>query len=173
MTKDNIKRRIKELQQEALEEAGYNIDDLRLLIMRKLTGIALTDLSDIVEVIYPDDARRQEALNQMAETDGGQGILDFGDPMLYIKPTKDWTPAERAAVKSIQFSRKDGIIVEIEDKQSALRLLADIAGLTKSADLNLNLSVTESLLDARQRALNSEREPVDIEPTGTGGDDTG
>jgi hypothetical protein len=63
----------------------------------------------------------------------GQYLLDFGEPLIYIKPTSEWTPEERSAVKSIQFSKKEGIKVEMSDKLGALRLLSDIAGLSKQS----------------------------------------
>jgi phage terminase small subunit len=153
----NVKaqQRIKELQIEALEDAGYSVDTIRLLIMRKLTGIVMTDAADIAQVIYADDNKRQEALTQLQDMNGGQGIIDFGQPMIYIKPTHEWTLQQRAAVKGLE-PTKEGIKIVMEDKQPAMRLLSDIVGLTKANDLNLNLSITESLTEARQRASESQ-----------------
>lgn len=154
MTNDNIRRRIRELYQEALEEAGYSAEEMKLLIMRKLTGIVLTDAADISKVIYADDERRKAALAQMADANGGQGVIDFGDALVYVKPADEWTPDERAAVKSV-FMDKYGIKVETYDKTAALKALAEIAGLTKS-DVNVNLSIADGLDEARLRAAGRE-----------------
>jgi hypothetical protein len=150
MTNDNIKRRIKELYQEALEEAGYSIEEMKLLIMRKLTGIVLTDTADIARVVYADDERRKAALAQLADANGGQGVIDFGAPMVYIRPTAEWTPDERAAVKSIAMD-KYGIRVETYDKTTALKTLAEITGIVRSG-VDVNLSIADGIEEARQRA---------------------
>jgi phage terminase small subunit len=156
MTNDNIRRRIKELYQEALEEAGYSVEEIKLLVMRKLTGIVLTDAADIAKVVYANDARRKEALAQMAEANGGQGVIDFGDALLYVKPTDDWTPDERAAVKSVTMD-KDGIKIETYDKTAALKALAEITGIVKNdMNANINLSIAKSLEEARSRGPASE-----------------
>jgi phage terminase small subunit len=147
----NILRRIKELEREALEEAGYSLDSLRLMVMRELVSQATTNVSEIVSVVYAGDEQRQAAIAQMIDANGGQGIMDFGEAMMYIKPTSEWTPEQRAAVRSIE-QTKEGIKLGTYDKLAALRLLTDITGLTK-ADVNVNLSVTECLTEARQRVM--------------------
>jgi hypothetical protein len=155
MRKPEILQRIKELEREALEAAGYSAEALKPVIMRQLVGQATTDVSEITEVIYSDDAQRQKALDQVADAQGGQWSIDFGQPLLYVKPTSEWTTEQRAAVKTIEMT-KEGIRIVPHDKLAALRLLTDITGLTKAADLNLNLSVTESLSEARARMSMAE-----------------
>jgi phage terminase small subunit len=150
MTNDNIRRRIKELYQESLEEAGYSVEAIRSLVLQKLTGIVLTDAADITKIVYKDDALRQEALAQLAEAKGGQRTIDFGDALLYIKPTDEWTSDERAAVKSIAMD-KYGIKIETCDKTVALKALAEIVGLIRNPDMNVNVSITDSLDEARNR----------------------
>ncbi|MDR2137446.1 MAG: terminase small subunit [Synergistaceae bacterium] len=132
LTKPKVLQRIKQLEREALEEAGYSPDALRPVILRRLVGMATTDLAEIAQVVYRDDAKRQEALEQMAESAEGQYMLDFGEPVVYIKPTSEWSLEERAAVKSIKTSKGE-IQVEIHDQQAALKMLADIVGLTKQS----------------------------------------
>lgn len=150
----NVAQRIKELELQALEDAGYDINVLKPLIMRRLVAQATFDISEIIQVIYSDDGRRQQALERLQDLDGGQGMIDFGEPLIYIKPTSDWTPEQRAAVKGIEMT-KEGIKITPHDGLSALRHLSDIMGLTKAADLSLNFSVSGLLTEARQRAFAS------------------
>jgi hypothetical protein len=160
MKNPNILRRIKELEREALEEAGYSLEALKLLIMRQLTAHATVDASDLVHIVYENDARRQAALEQLADANGGQTLIDFGDPLVYVKPTHEWTPEERAAVKGIK-PTKEGIEIVMHDKQGALKALAEIAGLVKT-DMNVSLSIADGIEEARSRAA---------QPT-AGGEDT-
>jgi hypothetical protein len=147
-----IQNRIKEIRRQILAESGYSPDMIKPLIMKQLVGQATTDLTEVVEVIYPDDERRKKAIEQHQSCDG-QYLLDFGQPLVYVRPTDEWTPEQKAAVKTIE-PTKDGLKVTMYDKMTAIKVLADMAGLTKS-DLNLNLSVTDSISEARQRALES------------------
>jgi len=128
----NILRRIKELEREALEEAGYNPESLRSLIMRNLVSIATADAADLTQVIYEESEHRKAALEQLADENGGQLKLDFGEPVVYVKPTSEWTPEERAVVKSIK-PGKYGVEIEIYDKHAALKTLAEIVGITKQS----------------------------------------
>ena len=166
MTNPDIRQRIKELEREAIESSGYSIESLRPLVMRQLVGQMTTDVSDIVEVVYEDDERRKEALKQMADANGGQSVLDFGQVVTYVKPTSEWTPEERAAVKGIKWT-KEGLQIETYDKQTAARLIADIAGMTKqsveiagknggSVEMNVNHS-GELSLQAQVRAVLLEK----------------
>lgn len=155
LTKPNILQRIKELEREALEEAGYSADSLRPLIMRQLASIANADISDIVQVVYANDAKRKLALAQMADANGGQHVIDFGAPLLYIKPSSEMSQDERSAIRSIR-RYKGELTVEMHDKQSALRLLADIVGLSKAAELNVNVSIADSIEAARARMEGGE-----------------
>ena len=146
----NILRRIKELEREMLEEAGYSTESLRTFIFRRAIAQASVDAADISQVIYENDERRQDALEQIADANGGQYPIDFGDALVYNKPTHEWTPEERTAVKSVK-NGKNGVEVELYDKQGALKMLADMAGLTK-ADVSVNLSVVDTIAEARARA---------------------
>ncbi|MDR2175485.1 MAG: terminase small subunit [Synergistaceae bacterium] len=150
MKNPNILRRIKELEREALEEAGYSIEALKPLIMRQLAAQATVDASDLAHVVYKDDERRRAALEQIAEANGGQGSIDFGEPLIYIKPTSEWTAEERAAVKAIR-PTKEGIEIVMHDKQGALKALAEITGIVKSG-VDVTLSISDSIAEARRRA---------------------
>jgi len=143
MKNPNIINRIKELERQALEESGYSAESIRVFAMRKIISIASTDAADVSMIIYENDKRRLDALKQMANANNGQFLLDFGDPLIYVKPTSDWSPDERAAVKSIKINQKGFIEVELHDKLASLRILADIAGITKN-ETNLTGSIEVS-----------------------------
>jgi phage terminase small subunit len=158
MKNPNILQRIRELEKEKLEEAGHSPDSVRPFSIRQLVDIVRTNATDIVEVIYIDDAKRAAALEQIAKNNGGQYELDFGYPVVYVKPTVELTCAERSAVKSIKMGRY-GIEIEMHDKLAALKALADIAGITKQSlelsgpggqalELNLNFAVEQIPEDA-------------------------
>ena len=151
MKDPKIITRIKELEREAIEECGYSAEAIRTDAMRKIHGIASTDLSDIAHVVYENDERRKAALAQMAESNNGQFLLDFGDALLYIKPTDEWTMEQRAAIKSIKMG-KGGIEIEQYDKLAAYRILLE--AFKTGADVNINLNITDALNEARQRTIN-------------------
>ncbi|GHT01154.1 hypothetical protein AGMMS50276_28610 [Synergistales bacterium] len=132
LTNINVQKRIKELEREALSEAGFTPESIRAFAIRQLVAIAATDMADIAEVVYEDDARRAAAVAQRANNKDGQLPLDFGGALVYIKPTSEWTAEERTYVKKIGMG-KEGIQIEPQDKLAALRLLADIAGITKQS----------------------------------------
>jgi hypothetical protein len=146
----HVMRRIKEVEREALEEAGYSVEALKLLIMRQLAAQATVDAGDIVHIVYADDERRKAALAQIADANGGQGVIDFGAPLVYVRPSAEWTAEERAAVKGIR-PTKEGIEIVMHDKQGALKALAEITGIVKSG-VDVNLSIADGIEEARQRA---------------------
>lgn len=149
-----VSRRIKELEREALEAAGYSPETMRAYIIRQALAHVSVDATDVAEIVYPDDQKRLYALEEMAKENGGQYYLDFGEPVVYLKPTKEYSPDERAAVKGIKQTRtKEGVVIDVQmhDKHAALKLLADIAGITK-ADVSVNLSVVDAIAEARARA---------------------
>ncbi|GHV34471.1 hypothetical protein FACS1894187_05100 [Synergistales bacterium] len=133
LTNINVQKRIKELEREALEEAGYSPESLRALAVRQLASQVSVNVSDIVKVVYPEEKAYDEAIEQAAEADGGQYRVPFGEPMLYVRPTSAWTPEEHAAVKHIKATRDAGVEIVFYDKQAALKMLADIAGITKQS----------------------------------------
>ena len=142
LTNPNIIKRIKEIRIEAMEKCGYNPEELRMDAMRNLYAIAKTDIADIAQVVYENDTRRKAAVELMAEANNGQYLLDFGDALVYIKPTSEWTPEERTSVKSIKMG-KGGIEIEQYDKLTAYKLILDV---DKTTDVNINFS-PNSILD--------------------------
>lgn len=132
----NIFQRIRKIEIENIKEAGYSKDSLIPLIYRKIVSIIATDPADIVQVISKNDARRADALNQIADDNGGQYTLDFEEPLVYVKPTKEWSMEERAAVKAIKRG-KEGIEIEFYDVTPQIKLLSEIIGL-KENEVNVS-----------------------------------
>jgi len=158
LTKGNIKARIRELRREALEKSGYDKENIREMIMRRLTGIVSTHVTDVVQ-ISPDrnDPNRDEILNELAKLHGGQSMIDFGE--MLIAPTSNMPEDVTAALKSLnikQIPKTNAMSVEVDlhDPIAAAKLLAEITGI-KQSDVQVNVSVATRLDKARKRVLDA------------------
>lgn len=155
-----VKERIKELRREALIESGYDKEKIRESIMRKLTAILETNVTDVIHV-SPDenDPERKQVLNDLAELNGGQRMIDFGDTL--IVPTTAMTEETSAAIKSIKVtpaSKKQptpSVDIDMHDSIAAARLLAEIVGL-KQADVQVTINLSDDLDTARKRTDEAE-----------------
>lgn len=154
LTKGNIKARIRELRREALEKSGYDKENIREMIMRRLTGIVSTHVTDVIQ-ISPDqsDPNRGQVLKDLAELNGGQRMIDFGD--LIIVPTTAMGEDTTSAIKSLKIKQAtkeadSGIEVDLHDPIAAAKLLAEISGL-KQADVQVDISIADRLDQARKR----------------------
>ena len=140
----NIISRIKALRHEALVESGYDKSKVRELIMRRLTGIISTNVTDVVHISPgKHDPNRAEVLDAIAEQNGGQRVLDFGDTI--IVPTTCLTEEVSGAIKKIKVIQPTkeadgGVEVEMNDVIAASKLLAEIAGL-KDGDTTVNVNI--------------------------------
>lgn len=155
LRKPKIISRIKALRNESLVASGYDKEKVRELIMRRLTGIVSTNFSDVVH-ISPDvgDPNRAEVLRELAEINGGQQVLDFGNTL--IVPTTCMTEETAGAIKKIKFipaTKYDdgGVEVELNDVISAAKLLAEITGI-KEADSTVNINFADAINAARSRS---------------------
>ena len=158
LTKGNIKARIRELRREALEKSGYDKENIREMIMRRLTGIVSTHVTDVVQ-ISPDrnDPNRDEILDELAKLHGGQSMIDFGE--MLIAPTSNMPEDVTAALKSLnikQIPKTNAMSVEVDlhDPIAAAKLLAEITGI-KQSDVQVNVSVATRLDKARKRVLDA------------------
>lgn len=154
LTKGNIKARIRELRREALEKSGYDKENIRELVMRRLAAIVSTHITDVVQ-ISPDrnDPNRDEILEELARLHGGQSMIDFGE--MLIAPTSNMPEEVTAALKSLnikQIPRTNSMSVEVDlhDPIAAAKLLAEITGL-KSPEVQVNVSIADRLDKARER----------------------
>ena len=151
-----VKARVRELRQCALEASGYDKETLRVAVMRELVRIGFSDITDVVQISpSSQDPNRKDVLDALASLSGGQRILDFGE--LLIAPTPNLSADTTAAIKSIKCKTdKDGQItgidVDMHDKIQALRLLAEPAGITKGESTEVNINIGDELENARRRA---------------------
>ena len=128
LRKPKIISRIKALRNEALVASGYDKERVRELIMRRLAGIVSTHVTDIVHISPGrDDPNRDDVLNELAEANGGQTVLDFGD--MLIVPTTCMTEEMSGSIKKIKAippteHSNGGIEVEMNDVIAAAKLLA-------------------------------------------------
>lgn len=159
LRKPKIISRIKALRNEALVASGYDKERVRELIMRRLAGIVSTHVTDIVHISPGrDDPNRDDVLNELAEANGGQTVLDFGD--MLIVPTTCMTEEMSGSIKKIKAippteHSNGGIEVEMNDVIAAAKLLAEISGV-KEADTSVSVNVSPSVIlqqaEARRRA---------------------
>lgn len=154
LTKGNIKARIRELRSEALKKSGYDKENIREMIMRRLTGIVGTHVTDVIQ-ISPDrnDPNRDEVLNDLADLHGGQRMIDFGDVL--IAPTSGMNEETTSAIKSLKIKQatkeaESCVEVDLHDPIAAAKLLAEISGL-KQADVQVDISIADRLDQARKR----------------------
>lgn len=155
LRKPKIISRIKDLRNAALRESGYDKEKVRELIMRRLTGIVSTHVTDIIN-ISPDrhDPNRGHILEELAEQAGGQRILDFGETL--IVPTTALTEEASGAIKKIKVIQAtkeadSGIELELNDVIAAAKLLAEISGI-KDAETNVNINLFNEIDSARSRS---------------------
>jgi len=158
LTRANIRARIRELRREALEKSGYDKENIREMIMRRLTGIVGTHVTDVIQ-ISPDrnDPNRDEVLNDLAALHDGQRMIDFGDVL--IAPTSGMNEETTSAIKSLKIKQatkeaESCVEVDLHDPIAAAKLLAEISGL-KQADVQVNVSVATRLEKARKRVLDA------------------
>lgn len=176
-----VKARVRELRQQALLESGFDKESLRVAVMRELTRIGFSDVTDVVQISpakqdskcddevlsankdsnrnevlsAKEDSNRNEVLSALAAQNGGQRMLDFGHTL--VSPTPCLSQDVTAAIKGIKLNTgKDGIVVGIEvdmyDKLQALKLLAEVAGVTKGDAVEVTVNVGDELENARRRA---------------------
>lgn len=150
LTRDNVRRRCRELEREAAHAAADNPDELRKYVYRQLISLATSDITDVIKIVLPDDPEYFDAIDQQTEDNDGQRSIPFGDPLLYVCPSDSMPPEVSAAIKSVRRTR-EGLQVEMHPKDPSLRILAEATGITGGGDLTVNLSFGEKLIAARKR----------------------
>ena len=157
-----IVSRIREIRAEALRSSGYDKEQVRSLIMRRLTSIVSTNITDVLHVSpNASDPNREEVLKAIADINGGQNFLDFGE--ILIAPTTHMTEETASAVKSIKTKQATeyaapSIDVDMYDVISAAKLLAEIAGI-KEADTSVTINI-----DAASIVAEAERRQAQVYP---------
>ena len=151
----NIISRTNELRMEALRESGYDKSKIKELIQRRLVGIVTTNVTDVIHISPgKDDPNRAQVLKDLAEQNGGQQILDFGDTL--IVPTTALTEEASGAIKKIKVIQATkfadgGVELEMNDVIAAAKLLAEISGI-KESDGAVNINLFDEIEAARGRS---------------------
>lgn len=148
-----VLERVRELEREALGELIDDLDGQKKATLRQILALALSDITDVAVIARPSDTDYAEAAAAQAEANGGQYGLPLDEPIVYVRSTRTLPSEVTAAIKSIKRTRHGSIDVEMHDKSTPLRMLAEIAGLTKGDGVTLNVSLAERITDARHRTL--------------------
>ena len=136
--KRNIQERLSELEKEWRESSEVS----REQVIAELKAIAFSNIADDLLDSSAENAEPEE------------GYLPFGQEVLRQLPRKPRYVT--ASIASIKCSAKGEIEIKRYDKNSALGKLAEIMGLTKPQDVNVNLSISDALNEARERGERSE-----------------
>jgi phage terminase small subunit len=122
--REDVKAYIEEFRSQVLDRNLLTADK----VVNEMAKIAFVDVTEVVKVVLKkrdlDDYTTQEYI-----------AVD-------IKPTDQWTPEQRAAIKSIKYTR-DGIAVEFYSKPDMLIKLGETLGIFKQ-NLNINGQVNTS-----------------------------
>ena len=131
------KRKIQERLQELEEEWRRDSEISKEQLIAELKAIAFSNIQDDLLPVAKDP----------------QLCLPFGEEVIRALPARPRHVT--ASISGVKITAK-GVEIRRYDKVSALGKLADILGLTKGADVNLNLSISDAIADARERALGGE-----------------
>ena len=132
-----VRGRIRELEREALAEAGYDGAQMRAMVMREYVRLAFSNITDFY-YISPDryDPSREETIRAIAAMHGGQRPLDFGETL--IVPTVCLPDEVTAAIKKVkcEYDKHGDVLgfeIDMHDKLAALRVLAEATGAVKNS----------------------------------------
>lgn len=150
LAKDGVRERIRELEREAVHAAAEDPKQLAAHLYRTLINTAMSDITDIVQVVSPDDPLYRDARDAQVAEENGQMQLDLGAPILYIRGTRGLPSDVTSAIKSIRRT-KEGIQVEMHGRDTALRILSEATGIIRGSGVEVNISVADKINEARAR----------------------
>lgn len=127
--KRKIQERLKELELEWRESSDLS----REQIVAELKAVGFSNVKDELDL-----------------SEGEQLTLPFGEAFIRNLPTRPRHVT--AAIASIKVTKKGEVEIRRYDKIAALGKLAEIMGYTKPGDVNVNVSVSEAIAEARERA---------------------
>lgn len=110
--REDMKAFIEEFRAEVRERHLVTADR----VVNEMAKLAFVDVTDIVKVV-----------KKTRETDDYRPVEYMA---VEIKPTEEWTPEQRAAIKSIKYTN-NGISVEFYSKDAALTKLGETLGIFK------------------------------------------
>lgn len=116
--REDVKQFVDEFRQEVKERNLITADR----VINEMAKLAFVDVTEVVKVVKKtrelDDYTTQEYTS------------------VEIKPTEEWSPEQKAAIKSIKYT-SNGISVEFYSKDAALTKLGETLGIFKQ---NINVS---------------------------------
>lgn len=124
--REDVKQYVEEFRAEVKERHLVTADR----IINEMAKLAFVDVTDIVKVV-----------KKTRETDDYRPVEYMA---VEIKPTEEWTPEQRAAIKSIKYTN-NGISVEFYSKDAALTKLGETMGIFKQ-----NVKVSGSVESGQQ-----------------------
>lgn len=162
-----IRGRIQELRDEALTANGIDKDSITLQMVQNLIAIMGTDFLDVVRFSSHDDPQRGEAMDAVAEAEGGQHQLDMGETIML--PRRDLTESQRKAIESLRpvYDSKGRFLtwdIKLIDKLPAMRQLAQLLEIGQpDVEANVSISLADALdrADARVAAGRAHAESLD------------
>lgn len=150
LMKDGVRERIRELEREAVHAATEDPKKLAAHLYRTLINTAMSDITDVIQVVNPENPLYEDAKSAQVADEDGQLQLDLGAPILYVRGTRELSSDVTSAIKSIRRT-KEGIQVEMHGRDTALRILAEATGIIKGSGVELNISVADKINEARAR----------------------
>lgn len=138
--KRNIRERLSELEKEWREDSEVS----REQIIAELKAIAFSNIQDDLQPL-PEDP---------------QQYLPFGEEVIRALPSRPRHVT--AAIESVKINAKGEIEIKRHNKVAALAKLSEILGLT-GQELNVNLSIADSIEAARARMARMAQEDAQIE----------
>jgi len=145
-----VKERIRELVRETIHAAAEDPKQLAVHIYRALINTAMSDITDVVQIVHPGEDLYEAAKDAQVAEENGQMFLDLDAPVLYVKGTRDLSPDVTSAIKSIR-KTKDGLQIEMHGRDTALRILSEATGIIKGSGVEVNISVADKINEARAR----------------------
>ena len=144
--REDMRAFIEEYRAEVRERHLVSADRL----INEMAKLAFVDVTDIVKVV-----KKQRELDDYT-------VHEYLD--VEIKPTEEWTPEQKSAVKSIKYT-KHGISVEFYSKDAALTKLGETLGIFKQ-NVKVSGTVEMSQEDPFQ-GLTTEELKALAEPKGS------
>ncbi len=145
-----VKERIRELVRETIHAAAEDPKQLAVHIYRALINTAMSDITDVVQIVHPGEDLYEAAKDAQVAEENGQMFLDLDAPVLYVKGTRDLSPDVTSAIKSIR-KTKDGLQIEMHGRDTALRILSEATGIIRGSGVEVNISVADKINEARAR----------------------
>lgn len=158
MQREDVKARISELAAAYLAE----VQEDAASVLREMVGLAMFDLGDVLEW----------GTEQVLDDNGMPISLPSGEPLMrpVITPvhSRDLTPMQRRAIKSVSMSEKGTFKIELHDRMAALNKLWEFTRLSK-AQAETEATALVSAIDQLARSSGSSM-PVSAKPADSEGD---